>query len=509
MTEEVTPTRRRLLRAGVVGVMVPIAGCNGVDSELTDTETPTDGTSTPTATLTPTPASTPRPSATSANDSSIPDVEVRTPVSVNTTNDSSIPDVGVQTPVSVNTSAYLNENLDAPDGDAGDRFGYSVALSDDGSTAAVGAPYDKDENGSFSGSVSLFEASDEGWRHRTKLTPSDNNEIAVFGWSVAVSSDGATVVIRSSVPASVDGQAYDRGVAHVFELQNGDYIERERLNGPDQRVNSLRGPVAVSSDGRTALLGNPPSPSGSGTEVAPPVSVLDARDGTWDASLGLKPQEERDWTVFGDSVALSGDGKTAIVGEPPGSFEEDRKFGTAHAFILRDGDWRHTRLEPNAGDAESGDIFGKAVAVSDDGKYAFVGAPGDPHPQSPAVGAVYLFERSDGSWRQADKFRTFDDQAENLEFGRLLSSDGSVVLIGAPDKSNSTEDTVGAAYVYEQSNSGWSEVAKLSPPPAQHTEFPASVAVGNSGATAILGEPLFNAGSVPDSGRAYVFTDFI
>lgn len=497
MTEETTSTRRRLLRAGVVAATIPIAGCavevgeyevSVGDGEQDDAGTPTDEmpTPTPTATLTSSPSSTPNSTPTPMSTSTPPPTA---------TPQSSIPNVQPQTPVGLDFSPHLDESLEAPDGDGRDIFGSSVALSNDSSTAVIGAPGDED-TGAGTGSVYVFGASDGDWRHRTKLTASDGSETEGFGQSVAVSGDGTAVIVGGQ-------QGNDYPVAHVFELRNGTYIQQKQFEGHEEFLDEP--PVAVSGDGRTALLGN----SGFGSEPRP-VYVLDAPDGTWDYGVWLEPQRYREWSIYGQSVALSDDGTTAIVGGPPAANREDSYVGTAHAFVRSDDLWRHTRLRPD--DAEEGDLFGEAVAVSEDGTTAIVGAPGDQHPNSPAAGAAYVFERSGGRWRQADKFRTFDDEAANLEFAMSVSvsDDGSIAVIGAPHRNSFIEDRIGVAYVFEESDDGWSTAAKLPPEGAEHEHFATSVAVGGDGATAIIGERGFSTGSDGDAtGRAYVFAEFI
>lgn len=74
------------------------------------------------------------------------------------------------------------------DGAAGDWFGQSVALS--GNIALVGAPYDND-SGDHSGSAYLFDTTTGA--QLAKLTPDDGEMGDKFGWSVALSGTRALV----------------------------------------------------------------------------------------------------------------------------------------------------------------------------------------------------------------------------------------------------------------------------------------------------------------------------
>lgn len=79
-----------------------------------------------------------------------------------------------------------------------DNFGHSVALSADGTRVAIGAPYNGD-NGESAGHVRIYDWT-EGTGNWTQLGSDLNGEAAddQFGWSVALSSDGTRVAIGTS-----------------------------------------------------------------------------------------------------------------------------------------------------------------------------------------------------------------------------------------------------------------------------------------------------------------------
>jgi len=98
--------------------------------------------------------------------------------------------------------------LTASDAQAGDRFGIRVAAS--GDTAVVGA-YLESAGGEFAGAAYVFQRNEGGadnWGEAKKLTASDAQAGAVFGFSVAVSGDTAVVGAPSESEAgSVAGAA--------------------------------------------------------------------------------------------------------------------------------------------------------------------------------------------------------------------------------------------------------------------------------------------------------------
>ena len=106
---------------------------------------------------------------------------------------------------------------------------------------------------------------------------------------------------------------------------------------------------------------------------------------------------------------------------------------------------RVRRYRPRTASSTGNDYFGESLAVSGDGSTALIGAP-DENENGSAAGAAYVFERSDGSWSQQAKLLA-DDGDRTDQFGSSvgLSRDGSLDLIGASLESNRT----GSAYVFE------------------------------------------------------------
>ncbi|MHC5008269.1 MAG: hypothetical protein ACYTGF_13025, partial [Planctomycetota bacterium] len=111
--------------------------------------------------------------------------------------------------------------LVAPDGQAEDFFGASVAIA--GAWALVGAPFD-DDRGTNSGSVYVFKRNSSGaWQQRAKLTRPGGDPLDYFGTSVAISGLDAIV----GAPLDVDGPA--EGSATVFHRSGNTWTKVGRL----------------------------------------------------------------------------------------------------------------------------------------------------------------------------------------------------------------------------------------------------------------------------------------
>ena len=116
-------------------------------------------------------------------------------------------------------------------------------------------------------------------------------------------------------------------------------------------------------------------------------------------------------------------------------------------------------------------------------------------------GAVYIFKKIGGVWSQVAKL-TADDGADGDRFGYSVSISGSAAIVGAiSDDDNGTNS--GSAYIFEQSNGIWSQVAKLTASDGEASdEFGYSVSISNR--QAVVGN-LNDDDHGDGSGSAYVF----
>lgn len=354
----------------------------------------------------------------------------------------------------------------------GAEFGLNVALSADGSTALVGAARD----GGYAGGAWVFTQVGGTWQQQgPKLAPSDPpNGTAQFGFSVAISDDGATAVIG--------GQA---GAVWVFVRTGTAWSQQgPRLAAADPVGSQYFGSsVAVSGTGDTLAVGDPGDATSTGAvwvftrsgatwtqqggkltgspatqHLGEALSMSTSGDtlltsgfgrgawvftrsgGTWsqDGPV-LAPVDGSTNNDFGRSVALSGDATTALVGDDG----DDLNHGAAFAFVRGEGGWHQQgpKLVP-AGRA-TGAFAGYSVALSDDGNAALVGADGDFNYR----GAAYRFRRDAGAWHADGAAMQPSDAgapAPDFSSGLDLSGSGDLALIGGENDNQS-----GAAWIFQ------------------------------------------------------------
>jgi uncharacterized repeat protein (TIGR01451 family) len=141
------------------------------------------------------------------------------------------------------------QQLTASDGTAGDRFGFSAALS--GDTAIVGGSSDTVGAITLQGSAYVFTRSGTTWAQQQQLTASDGASGDQFGYSVALLGDTALV------GAYYDDVLYgDQGSAYFFVRNGTTWTQQTRLTASDATAFEMFG-GSVALDGNTALVGTP------------------------------------------------------------------------------------------------------------------------------------------------------------------------------------------------------------------------------------------------------------
>ncbi len=272
------------------------------------------------------------------------------------------------------------------------------------------------------------------------------------------------------------------------------WIQQAELTASDGAANDWFG-FSVAVDGSTAVVGAPCHKVGS-NQCQGTAYVYVGNGGTWSQQAELIASDGAADEAFGNSVAVSG--TTAVVGAPA-NFEGTTRPGAAYVFVESGGTWSQ-QAELTASDGVAGDDFGYSVAVS--GSTAVAGAPFHKVGSNMNQGAAYVFVESEGTWSQQAEL-TASDGAANDGFGGSVAVSSSTAVIGASGHAVGRNYAQGAAYVFLQSGTSWSQEAELTASDGVGgDELGWSVAV--SGSTAVAGAPWHAVENVAQ-GAAYVF----
>jgi hypothetical protein len=152
------------------------------------------------------------------------------------------------------------------------------------------------------------------------------------------------------------------------------------------------GAISLAADGRTALIGARYDDDKVNNSGAAYIFAKTA-DGSWSQQAKLIAEDAAEFDNFGEAVALSADGRTALIGAyNDRNNDHDPWLGSGSAYVFvkgEDGTWSQ-RMKLTAEDSVAGD----SVALSADGQTAVIGAPGDNDNRgdgSDDPGSVYVF----------------------------------------------------------------------------------------------------------------------
>ncbi len=319
------------------------------------------------------------------------------------------------------------------------------AVSDDGRTVAALAP-----PGDRCWRVRLFALREGRWvafaEHAGPPRPADGRDCPPV--VAALAGNGRTLAVHSPW----------EGRLQMLELAGSRLVETGRVTLPGTRGKSFPSPgalVALQRDGSAVLVGAP----NYDCVVAVPEDLcglahLFVRKGrSWQEELRFpRPAEAAPTDRFGQTVALSGDGRVALVGGP-GSYG---RAGRLHVYArATDGGWDllDELVPPEPTDLE----FGQEVAISDDGSVIAAGAEEK----------VVLYRRRGDTWPRVATAAVRDPLIGTFGGSVALSGAGTVLVVGAPRSACPHEPTLircGAVRVFDLDRRGGA--IELGPPSA-------------------------------------------
>ena len=248
-----------------------------------------------------------------------------------------------------------------------EEFGFDVAISADSNAVLIGANKASD-NGYKSGAAYIFRYDGSDWVQQARLLASDGVELATFGNSVAISEDGNRAFIGAP---GKDTSGHTAGSAYVFEFENGQWLKKQKLIASDAAHGDHFG-HSLALYGDTLVVGaygdDDMEPNdlycNSGSEY------IFNYDGTnWIEQAKLELADGRCRNQFGWAVDVFDD--TVVVGAPDGHWETTYGSGSAYVFGFDGLSWT-AKARLIGSDAAFGDHFGWSVAVF--GEKVLVGA---------------------------------------------------------------------------------------------------------------------------------------
>jgi hypothetical protein len=326
------------------------------------------------------------------------------------------------------------------DGEAsGDKSGYSVSISNDGSLVAIGAP---NNGGADNGHVRVYKYANGSWTKQGGDIngPSDGDQ---SGYSVSLSGDGSFVAIGAH---NNDGNGTNSGHVRVYKYVNSAWVKQGAdIDGEGANDNSGRS-VSLSSNGSIVAIGAPNNNNTNGTDAGQ-VRVYKYVNNAW-VKQGADIDGEAANDEFGTSVSLSGDGSIVAIGAPNNGGSD-----TGHVRVYKYVNSAWVKQGGDINGASNGDNFGTSVSLSNDGLTLAVGAPNN-NGNGTDSGHVRVYKYANSSWSKQGADIDGENDGDNSGTSVSLSADGSIVAIGAPNNNGNGTDS-GQVRVYKYTGGSW------------------------------------------------------
>ncbi|MBK8170384.1 MAG: hypothetical protein IPK60_08550 [Sandaracinaceae bacterium] len=400
--------------------------------------------------------------------------------------------------------------IKASNTDATDFFGYSVSLTSDGNTLAVGAPYEasnatgingnQSNNAGYAGAAYVFTRTGSVWTQQAYIKSSNTEGFDWFGYPLTLSADGTTLAVASAWEDSnatgingnqANNSATNAGAVYVFVRTGSVWTQQAYVKASNISLYSGFGNgLGLSSDGNTLAVGaTGESSNATGIDgnqlnnfasAAGAAYVFTRAGSVWSQQVYIKASNAEASDYFGWCLALSSDGNTLAVGayrerSNATGIDGDQadnsadNAGAAYLFTRAGSVWSQ-QAYVKASNTGMDDSFGYSVALSSDGDTLAVGAYqeasnatriGGNQVDNSAVGsgAVYVFSRTGSVWMQKAYAKALSTGAIGFGYSVALSSDGNTLAAGAPSESSNATGVdgspadhsaagAGAVYVY-------------------------------------------------------------
>jgi len=333
----------------------------------------------------------------------------------------------------------------------GDKFGWSVAISSDGTTAVVGA---EGENKAF-----VFLKPGGGWVDATEdVILTTLVAMVRFGWSVGISGNGDTIFVGD------DGWSSNRGHVYLYVKPGGGWATTSSQDAILSASNLGSGDyfgraLAISSDGSTVVAGAYREDTDA-TDAGAAYIYVKPGGGWADATQTqfIQSSIHNSSYYFGSSVGISTDGSTIIVGAEQDGINGTRN-GAAYIFTESGGSWSQAATLTHSDPSRRDDYFGTAVAISQDGTLAAV--------CSPPLGNVYKFVKPGGGWADAT-----EDEIITGVGAYSVYIEGNVLIVGDMDYSKVYEILTNVPQGVLQFNTRVAAAGNITSFTGQHICFP-------------------------------------
>jgi Flp pilus assembly pilin Flp len=276
----------------------------------------------------------------------------------------------------------------------------------------------------------------------------------------------------------------------ISQVQIGADIDGEAAG--DQSGRS----VSLSSDGSIVAIGargNDGNGNGSGH-----VRVYENVSGTW-TQIGTDIDGEAAGDSSGSSVCLSSDGSIVAIGAIS---NDGNGSSSGHVRVYENVSGIWVQIGTDIDGEAANDFSGFSISLSSDGSILAIGSTENSGNGS-SSGHVRVYENVSGTWTQIGQ--DIDGEAANDNSGNSisLSSDGSILAIGARGNDGNGSNS-GHVRIYENVSGTWIQIGQDIDGEATGDQSGSSVNLSSDGSFVAIGA-VINDGNGSDSGHVRVY----
>jgi sugar lactone lactonase YvrE len=352
-------------------------------------------------------------------------------------------------------------------------FGNSLAISPDGSILLIGAPGVNNADGI----IQIYTYVNESWTTTSSSTiicpAQEQGQYIQFGQSMAFTPDSNYLFIGCDYN-------YQEEV-FIYSYSNGSFNNVSKINCPysvknDTYQKGFGNALAISPDGSTLFISSPYFNSYNG------IISLFTIHYTWNNIYTIKNPDGHDY--FGYSIACSSDGSTVFIGYD--------NYHTIQIFTYSNGSWINsssiTAPAEIIGNAYFTPRFGCTIACSSNGSNVFIGAAAANNND----GIVELYTYYNNTWNNTSNILCpVELQGDYYAFGSVITispNESNLFIAGSQYR-----DRVD---IFSYSHSSWSNTSTITCPEYLMGEygvaFGQSIAISSDGSNLLIGAPNFN-----------------
>lgn len=248
------------------------------------------------------------------------------------------------------------------DGEAtGDRFGYSLAMSSNGSRVAIGAD-NNDGGGTDAGHVRVFDWDGSVWTQAgADIDGESAGDLMGSKGEVSLSSDGLRLAVGARRD---DATGTDAGHVRVFNWSGSAWTQLGGDIDGEAAGDEFGVGVALSPDGSRLAVGGHFNDAG-GSDAGH-VRVFEYIGGSW-TQIGADLDGNDPSGLFGTAVALSSNGSRLVVGGPRVDGSNGSECGLARVFdydgVLKTKQIIKENIVEIPGDLRAGTFYAPGITI--------------------------------------------------------------------------------------------------------------------------------------------------